>query len=136
MRLALDSDPQFRELSGNIVFAGFTAPKVVWVKNNEPEDFAKLAKVLLPKDYLRLLLTGEHVAEMSDAAGTSWLDVAKRDWSDDLLSCMRFDRAIRCPVLLKDRKFRHLSEPLLPKIGVSLRVSSWLVEVATMQPLP
>ncbi|MDG1077753.1 MAG: xylulokinase [Planktotalea sp.] len=89
---ALDSDPQFRELSGNIVFAGFTAPKVVWVKNNEPEHFSKLAKVLLPKDYLRLLLTGEHVAEMSDAAGTSWLDVAKRDWSDALLSACDLTR--------------------------------------------
>jgi len=90
---ALDSDPQFRNVSGNIVFAGFTAPKVVWVKNNEPEIFAKLAKVLLPKDYLRLLLIGDHIAEMSDAAGTSWLDVAKRDWSDELLSASYLDRS-------------------------------------------
>jgi xylulokinase len=90
---ALDSDPQFRDLSGNIVFAGFTAPKTVWVKNNEPKNFAKLAKVLLPKDYLRLLLIGDHVAEMSDAAGTSWLDVAKRDWSDDLLNACDLDRS-------------------------------------------
>ncbi|MFT6451583.1 MAG: xylulokinase, partial [Halocynthiibacter sp.] len=52
----LDADPQFRALTGNIVFPGFTAPKVVWVKNNEPEIYAKIAKVLLPKDYLRLML--------------------------------------------------------------------------------
>ena len=83
---ALDNDPHFRALTGNIVFPGFTAPKIAWVKNNEPAVFAKIAKVLLPKDYLRLLLSGEHVAEMSDAAGTSWLDVAKRDWSDYLLA--------------------------------------------------
>lgn len=90
---ALDTDPQFRGVSGNIVFAGFTAPKVVWVAKNEPEVFAKLAKVLLPKDYLRLFLVGDHVSEMSDAAGTSWLDVAKRDWSDDLLAASGLSRA-------------------------------------------
>ena len=53
---------------------------------HEPEIFAKVAKVLLPKDYVRLKLTGDHVSEMSDSAGTSWLDVAKRDWSDELLA--------------------------------------------------
>lgn len=90
---AMDSYPQFRALSGNIVFAGFTAPKVAWVRENEPDIFAKTAKVLLPKDYLRLCLTGEHVSEMSDAAGTSWLDVAKRDWSDDLLAATGLDRS-------------------------------------------
>lgn len=89
----LDADPRFRDVSGNIVFAGFTAPKVVWVKNNEPKVFAKIAKVLLPKDYLRLLLIGDHVAEMSDAAGTSWLDVAKRDWSDDLLNATGLEQS-------------------------------------------
>ena len=81
----LDADPQFRKITGNIVFPGFTAPKLVWVKENEPAIFAKVKKVLLPKDYLRLWLTGEHVAEMSDAAGTSWLDTGKRWWSEALL---------------------------------------------------
>ncbi len=89
---ALDADPMFRRLTGNIVFPGFTAPKLVWVKNHEPMIFGKVAKVLLPKDYLRLWLTGEHVAEMSDAAGTSWLDTGKRDWSDALLSATGLDR--------------------------------------------
>ena len=82
----LDADPEFRSITGNIVFPGFTAPKLVWVARHEPEVFAKVAKVLLPKDYLRLWLTGEHVAEMSDAAGTSWLDVGARDWSYTLLA--------------------------------------------------
>jgi len=93
----LDADPRFRALSGNIVFPGFTAPKLVWVQNNEPDVFAKVAKVLLPKDYLRLWLTGEYVSDMSDAAGTSWLDTAKRDWSDALLSAsgMRRDQMPR-----------------------------------------
>ncbi|MDQ2632946.1 MAG: xylulokinase, partial [Pseudomonadota bacterium] len=82
----LDADPRFRKITGNIVFPGFTAPKLVWVKNNEPAVFAKVAKVLLPKDYLRFWLTGEHISEMSDSAGTSWLDVAQRRWSDELLA--------------------------------------------------
>lgn len=82
----LDDNPIFRKLSGNIVFPGFTAPKVLWVKNNEPEHFSKIEKVLLPKDYVRLWLTGEYVTDMSDASGTSWLDVANRSWSQVLLS--------------------------------------------------
>jgi len=56
---ALDADPRFRALTGNIVFPGFTAPKVAWAKNHEPDVFAKISKVLLPKDFLRLRLTGE-----------------------------------------------------------------------------
>lgn len=82
----LDADPRFRQLTGNIVFPGFTAPKLAWVKANEPDIFSRVAKVLLPKDYLRYWLTGEFISEMSDAAGTAWLDVARRAWSPDLLA--------------------------------------------------
>jgi xylulokinase len=82
----LDGDPMFRRVTGNIVFPGFTAPKLLWVQRHEPQVWGRVAKVLLPKDYLRLWLTGEHVSEMSDAAGTSWLDTGRRDWSDDLLT--------------------------------------------------
>jgi xylulokinase len=83
--LALDADPQFRALTGNIVFPGFTAPKLAWVAENEPDIFKKVDWVLLPKDYLRLWLTGEHISEMSDSAGTSWLDTGERAWSESLL---------------------------------------------------
>ena len=89
---ALDGAPDVRALSGNIVFPGFTAPKLLWVEAHEPEIFAQIAKVLLPKDYLRLWLTGAHVSDMSDAAGTSWLDVGARDWSDRLLSASHMRR--------------------------------------------
>jgi len=82
----LDADPVWRAVTGNIVFPGFAAPKLVWIRRREPDVFSKVAKVLLPKDFLRLWLTGEHVAEMSDAAGTSWLETARRDWSDGLLA--------------------------------------------------
>jgi xylulokinase len=88
---ALDADPKFRKLTGNIVFPGFTAPKLAWVAKHEPGIFAKVAKVLLPKDYLRLWLTGEHISEMSDSAGTSWLDTGKRKWSSELLAATGLD---------------------------------------------
>lgn len=82
----LDAIPEFRAISGNIVFPGFTAPKLRWVANNEPEILQRVAKVLLPKDYLAYWLSGEYVSEMSDAAGTGWLDVENRCWSETLLS--------------------------------------------------
>lgn len=88
----LDGDPIFRRVTGNIVFPGFTAPKLNWVRRHEPALWGRVAKVLLPKDYLRLWLTGEHVAEMSDAAGSSWLDTGARDWSDDLLAATGLTR--------------------------------------------
>ena len=90
---ALDADPRFRARTGNIVFAGFTAPKLVWMRRHEPALFAQAALVLLPKDYLRLWLTGEAVAEMSDAAGTAWLDTGRRDWDDALLAATGLSRS-------------------------------------------
>ncbi|MCY4336385.1 MAG: xylulokinase [Litoreibacter sp.] len=89
----MDADPRFRDVSGNIVFPSFTAPKLGWVRDEEPGTFEKTALVLLPKDYLRLWLTGEAVSEMSDAAGTSWLDVGARDWSEPLLTETGLTRA-------------------------------------------
>ena len=85
----LDAMPAFRQLSGNIVFAGFTAPKLLWLARHEPQNFDRVDKVLLPKDYLVYWLTGRLVSDMSDAAGTSWLDVAKRQWSDELIAKSR-----------------------------------------------
>uniref|UniRef100_UPI000A1066EB xylulokinase n=1 Tax=Salibaculum halophilum TaxID=1914408 RepID=UPI000A1066EB len=89
----MDADPRFRTITGNIVFPGFTAPKVDWVREAEPRIFEAIDTVLLPKDYLRFWLTGEAVSEMSDAAGTSWLDTGARDWSDDLLAACQLSRA-------------------------------------------
>lgn len=88
----MDADPDWQSISGNIVFPGFTAPKLEWVRRAEPEIFEKIAKVLLPKDYLRFWLTGDYVSEMSDAAGTSWLDTERRDWSDLLLAKSQLTR--------------------------------------------
>ncbi|MGX9847428.1 xylulokinase [Limimaricola litoreus] len=93
----LDAIEGVRALSGNIVFPGFTAPKLEWLRAHEPENHARMAKVLLPAAYLNLYLTGEHVADMSDSAGTSWLDVGARDWSEKLLDAggMRRDQMPR-----------------------------------------
>lgn len=79
-------EPNTRAITGNIAMPGFTAPKLVWLQENEPENFNKVAKVLLPKDYLRFLMTGDFASDMSDSAGTLWLDVEKRQWSTKMLN--------------------------------------------------
>ncbi len=87
-------EPRARAIAGNIPLAGYTAPKLVWVKKHEPKVFDKVAKVLLPKDYIRYRMTGDYASDMSDSSGTFWLDVAKRSWSDTLLAAtdMRRDQ--------------------------------------------
>ena len=72
-------------LAGVPAMPGFTAPKLLWVAKHEPDNFARVATVLLPKDYVRYRLTGEMVTDLSDAAGTLWLDQAQRRWSPQLL---------------------------------------------------
>lgn len=79
-------EPNTRVITGNIAMPGFTAPKLVWLKQHEPDNFNKIAKVLLPKDYLRFLMTGDFASDMSDSAGTLWLDVEKRQWSIPMLN--------------------------------------------------
>ncbi len=87
-----DNFAAFRKIGGNAVMPGFTAPKAVWMKRHEPDLFAKISKVLLPKDYIRLQMTGEFCAEMSDGGGTLWMDVAHRCWSDELLAACSLSR--------------------------------------------
>ena len=74
--------------TGNIAFAGFTAPKVMWVHKNEPENFAKIAKILLPKDYLAYRLSGVFATDVSDASGTLYFDCENRKWSDEMLKIL------------------------------------------------
>ena len=81
------------ELTGNPVLPGFTAPKIAWVQENEPEIFAKAERFLLPKDYVRFLLSGEHFSDVSDASGTSLLNVGKRDWSEEMCDALGVGRS-------------------------------------------
>ncbi|WP_354136426.1 xylulokinase [Bradyrhizobium sp. LB11.1] len=83
--------PALHAIAGNLAMPGFTAPKLLWVARHEPGIFERVAKVLLPKAYVRYRLTGEMVEDMSDAAGTLWLDVGRRNWSEELLKATGLD---------------------------------------------
>lgn len=87
------AEPRGREITGNIAMPGFTAPKLAWVRRHEPDVFAATRTVLLPKDYVRLALTGEKASDMSDSAGTLWLDVARRSWSPEMLTATGLDES-------------------------------------------
>ena len=86
------------QMVSNPAFTGFTAPKILWVRNHEPQVYEKIAKVLLPKDYIRFRLTGEFATEVSDASGTLLLDVTHRKWCDPLLGLLGIDQSLlpRC----------------------------------------
>ncbi|MGZ0589018.1 xylulokinase [Citrobacter freundii] len=105
--------PQSRAITGNLMMPGFTAPKLLWVQRHEPEIFNLIDKVLLPKDYLRLRMTGDFASDMSDAAGTMWLDVAKRDWSDVMLTACKLTRA-HMPALYEGSE---ITGTLLPDVA-------------------
>ncbi len=87
------------ELTGNRALAGFTAPKLLWLAEHEPDVYARIHRILLPKDYVRLALTGEHATDVSDASGTLLFDVARRTWSDELVAALGADPAWRPPAL-------------------------------------
>jgi xylulokinase len=84
---------RFIQISGNVALPGFTAPKILWVKENEPEIYSRASHVLLPKDYVRYQLTGEYAMDKADGAGTVLFDLHKRDWSDELLIALEIPRS-------------------------------------------
>ena len=79
------------EITGNDALTGFTAPKLVWVRDHEPDIWRRVAHVLLPKDYVRLRLTGDHAMDKADGAGTILFDLAARDWSGEVLAALGID---------------------------------------------
>src|SRR5450830_1438692 len=118
--------PDLHAVAGNLAMPGFTAPKLLWVARHEPQLFAQVACVLLPKDWLRLQMTGQKISDPSDAAGTLWLDVARRDWSDELLAACNMTRA-QMPALAEG------SEPsgtLLPELARELGLRDGVVVAA------
>jgi len=84
--------PDLHRITGNLAMPGFTAPKLLWIRKNEPEIFSKIRTVLLPKDYLRFRLCGEAISDMSDSSGTLWMDTAARDWSETILTATSLSR--------------------------------------------
>jgi xylulokinase len=84
---------KFIKITGNVALTGFTAPKILWVQENEPEVYAKAKHVLLPKDYIRLKLTGEYAMDKADGAGTVLFDLKARDWSSEVLDALKIDKS-------------------------------------------
>src|SRR5215216_1450004 len=83
---------KFIQITGNVALTGFTAPKILWVKENEPDIFARTTHILLPKDYIRYCLTGEYAMDKADGAGTVLFDLKARDWSDEVLTALEIPR--------------------------------------------
>ena len=87
-----DAVPDLHRITGNLAMPGFTAPKLLWIRKNEPEIFSRIRTVLLPKDFLRFRLCGEAISDMSDSSGTLWMDTAARDWSEIMLAATSLSR--------------------------------------------
>ena len=87
------------EQTANIAFAGFTAPKILWMQHHEPELFRRIRKIMLPKDYVNYRLTGQFCTDYSDAAGTLLLDVRNRCWSEEMLRLCGISESVLPPPL-------------------------------------
>jgi xylulokinase len=97
-------------LTGNRALTGFTAPKLLWLRHHEPDIYAQIRRICLPKDYVRLRLTGDHATDVSDASGTVLLDVANRSWSDEVLDALQIDPAWLPPVLESPERSGHTED--------------------------
>ena len=106
------------EITANPALTGFTASKILWVKNNEPEIYEKCAHILLPKDYVRYMLTGEFATEVSDASGMQLLDVPNRCWSDEVLSALGIDKSLLAKVYESPEITGKITEKVAELTGV------------------
>ena len=106
------------QLTGNVALAGFTAPKVLWVREHEPENWTRVRHVLLPHDYLNYRLTGVMATEPSDAAGTLLFDVRARCWSQDMLDALDLDRALFPPIMQSAGRIGVISEEAAAHTGL------------------
>ena len=115
-----------RRLVGNPALEGFTAPKLVWVRDDEPGVFERVRSVLLPKDYVRLLMTGEKVTEPSDAAGTLLFDIRRGCWSEEMLDALGFDVGILPTVMGSAEVTGGLTKDAAEALGLQGRnTGSW-----------
>ncbi len=107
------------ELVGNVAMTSFTLTKLLWVRQHEPRVYARIKHMLLPKDYVRLCLTGEYMGEVSDMSGTLMLDQRKRDWSDKIVSIFQLDRSILPPVVESHEVTGKLTKAAAAKLGLA-----------------
>jgi xylulokinase len=107
------------ELTGNPVLTGFTAPKLLWLRRHEPEAYARIRRVLLPKDYVRLRLTGEHATDVSDASGTLLFDVAARSWSMPMLEALEIEPEW-LPIALESTELGGAGDQAASALGVGI----------------
>lgn len=110
------------EYTGNIAFAGFTAPKILWMKNNEPENFAKIAKIMLPKDYINYVLTGVHSTDYSDASGMLLLDVKNKCWSKEMLDICGISENVMPHLFESYEEIGTLKPEIAAELGLSANV--------------
>jgi len=118
--------PDFRRRAGNLAMPGFTAPKAMWVAKHEPDVFAATRRILLPKDYVRLKLSGEAVSDMSDAAGTLWLDIDHRRWDETLVAASGL-KLSHMPRLVEGSE---ISAYLLPEIAAAWGLEGRQIPIA------
>ena len=109
------------EITANPALTGFTASKILWVRNNEPENYARCAHILLPKDYVRFCMTGEYATEVSDASGMQLLDVPNRCWSDEILEKLDIDKNLLAKVYESPEVTGHISEEFAKLSGLSTK---------------
>ena len=107
------------EYTANIAFAGFTAPKILWMKENEPENFARIKKIMLPKDYIAYMLTGVHCTDPSDASGMLLYDVKNRRWSEEMCEICGIDKAMLATVYESYEKVGTLKPDVASELGLS-----------------
>ena len=112
--------------TANIAFAGFTAPKILWMKENEPENFARIAKIMLPKDYINYRLTGVHACDYSDASGMLLLDVQNKCWSKEMLQICRITESVMPKLFESYQVIGHL----LPNMAAALGLPETVAVVA------
>lgn len=109
---------KFMEITANPALTGWTAAKILWVRNNEPDIYEKCRHILLPKDYLRFILTGEYATEVSDASGMQLLDIAKRCWSDELLKLLEIDKSLLAKVYESCEVTGNLTREMADLLGL------------------
>lgn len=107
------------EITANPALTGWTAAKILWVKNNEPENYERCRHILLPKDYIRFVLTHEYATEVSDASGMQLLNVAKRDWSDEVIDTLGLDKSMLGKVYESCEVTGHLTKEIAELTGLN-----------------